>query len=256
MLLILILKAILIRLMTFIVSGNFVNFSQRVHIVRAPSGSEDKPVHEDVEIDKLSGSMASVARILCNAGLKDITLYADQGCLARMQAVLGDNLDAESLAGIYRRIEEVTCLKTEEQGAYAGREVTANFIQPEIITNISTDPIGDDQIPANAIDVVNYFRAQSLPVVLLIVDKDGFPTKVSTPFNIDEVLSDARVSDEYLRAEESLEAGIGQFDIGIREVYSKGRMPYLPVETANFVLDRTRKHEERNIPALPREGIM
>ncbi len=212
--------------------------SQKVNVIRTSSGTGNTGSGNATEINTLSGSLASVARIAGKGGLTNITLYTNQGCIARMLATLGDDLGPEVVNGVYRKIEEVTRLKSSETGTSDG-QVDIQFTQPEIHTNILGGKITDEQIPPNAKPIVEFFRANSFPVILLILDKEGCPTKISSPFSYQEFLSEPHEQEALLRAELNIRANIER-ETGycIREVYTKSANPAVPFATVNFVLDK------------------
>ena len=218
-----------------------VNLLQKIHVVRT-SGTESLPLHEDTSLGELSGSLASVARIAHKGGLENISLHANQGCISRMLATLGDNLGIEAVNGIYRKIEKVTCLRSSEPEITTNREVEFQFTQPAILTNILEGEITDKQIPQNARGVVAFFRSRSLPVVLLILNKEGCPTKISTVLSLNEVLSEPHELDVVSRAELSIKTNLEkETGYSVREAYLKPAHAAVPFDTFNFILDKIKK---------------
>ena len=106
--------------------------------------------------------------------------------------------------------------------------------QPAVITELS---VAD--APENSVDVVKLFNSHSLPVVLLLTDPQGYPTKVSVPFSQREALSSPQILQECHELENDLGNSLKELGFSIREVYIKSPVPYLKVGTLNFVLDRT-----------------
>ena len=215
------------------------DLSQKVALVRINDGLASS---EELEIGDLSGSIASVARIAHKGRLTNITLYTNQGCIARMLATLDCDLRAEVVNGVYRNIEKVTCLKTSETQPITGRQIEVQFTQPEIQSNVFGGKITDEQIPEDAKGVVKFFRSHSLPVILLILNREGCATKISTPFSHEEILSEPYELEAFARAESSIRANIEEkTGYHIREVYTKSANPGVPFPTANFVLDKIKK---------------
>ncbi len=134
---------------------------------------------------------------------------------------------------------QITSLGSEK---IIGRQTKVQFTQPEIYSNVFGGKITDERIPANAKGVVEFFRSHSLPVILLMLDNEGYATKISTPLSRQEILSKPHKLEAFSRAESNIRASIEE-ETGycIREVYTKTANPGVPFDTANFVLDKIKK---------------
>lgn len=218
------------------------SLSQTINLIKILPGVKDSVSSRAVEINCLSGSLASVARIAYKGGLRDISLYTNQGCIGRMLATLSGDLGVESVNGIYRKIEEVTRLRSLDPEIVSDMQIDSRFKQPEIFSNVFDGKISEEEIPVNARGLVEFFRSYSLPVILLMLDGDGNVTKISTPFSYQEVISEPHELESFARAELAVRDNIErEAGYRIREFYSKTANLGVPYPTANFVVDKIRK---------------
>lgn len=107
-----------------------------------------------------------------------------------------------------------------------------------IFTNIGDGKITREQVPSNAESLVRHFELNDLPVVLLLVDKDGYPTKIGSPLSEKELLADSDYSLTLAKAEQRATTTLGTCSYMLREMYFKSVNPGVPVDTINFVLDK------------------
>ena len=210
------------------------NLSQKTSVVKSAGDQENVTSPTMAELE---GSLGSVARIAAKEGLTNISLYTDQGCLAKILATLNNDTGIEAVKRICEKIERVTCLKSLPSQTNTDKEIEIRFTQPGIWSNVTSKQI--TEIPPNAKGVVEFFRSHSLPVILLILDNEGCPTKISIPLSREEVISEFHELDLFFKTENYVRENIEkETGYNIREVYTKGANPGVPFDTANFVLDK------------------
>lgn len=206
-------------------------YSYKVNVLRA-----NQPTVESFPVEDLSGSLAYVTSIANTAHLDDISLYVDQKGISRMVARSDQDFNSGSLSVLCRRVEEATRMKTCFPICNNGK-VKVDFMQPDILTNGKT--LTSDDIPAKSRGLVDFFRANYMPVLLLILDSQGQTTKISSSFPSLEFFSSPLQVDALFRAESKITSTIeARAGYRVREVYAKSENPGVPFPTLNFVVDK------------------
>lgn len=112
----------------------------------------------------------------------------------------------------------------------------------KILTNVGNGELTNEEIPENAKQVVRHFNLKGLKVVLLILDQENYPTKISVECSKETLLKDKDFPKKLDEISKEIKTGYS-----LREFYYKAANPGVPIDTFNFVLDRL-PNKARTLP--------